>query len=44
MEHAIEGMRVDVVDRRCKVVETELNAMTTLLNTVIQSLKDVKGM
>lgn len=43
LEHAVEGLRVDVVERRCKVVESEVNAMTTLLNTVMQSLKDVKS-
>lgn len=34
---------MDVVDRRCKVVESEINTMTKLLNTVMQSVKDIKG-
>ena len=35
---------MDVVERRCKVVEGELNTLTKILSTVIQSIKDIKSM
>ena len=36
-------MRVDVVERRCKVVQSEVNTLTTILNTIIHSINNIKG-
>lgn len=36
-------MRVDVVERRAKVKEEEVNTLTTVLTTITQSLNNVKG-
>ena len=36
-------MRVDVVDRHCKVIEDEVNKLKNTLYTTSESLKDIKG-
>ena len=43
LEHAVEDMKMDVVQRRCKVVEEEVNTLTKILNTVTHSIKNIKG-
>ena len=43
LDHAVDELRVDVVKRRCKVVENDINTLTTLLHTTTQSLTELKG-
>ena len=43
LESAVEGMRIDVVDRRCRVSETEVKELTSQVSTVSKTLKQLEG-
>ncbi len=39
----MEVLRIDVVNRRCRVEEEDIRTLTTVLNITSQSLKDMRG-
>ena len=43
LQLAVEEVQVDVVQRRCKVVEGEVEALTVALKAAIKTLQELRG-
>ena len=43
LECAVEEMRLDVIRRRCRVVEDEVNVLSSSVTHTTDSLKDIRG-
>ena len=43
LERAVEEMRVDVVRRRCRVVEEEVNVLTSSVSSTTDTIQDIKS-
>ena len=43
LESAVEGMRIDVVDRRCRVSEREVSELSNQISSINKQLKQLEG-
>ena len=43
LEAAVEGVRLDVVERRCHVVDQEVEGLSSAVQSAGRALQDLKG-